>query len=170
MFAWFSLHMCEILKSTYYLNYKQAVLFYFKIIVFPTFWAYVFSCTHNLIAVLYVNEMHSRPGTFHKASSLCAMNGCMHSHSPTTLNHHNLPLHTHMSKQPCYAQACMCCTNQAADTEPHFIPQLAHPTWRPSYNTTYYTVMRHNIDACVYTEKQGSVRREIGKEMGPYAA
>lgn len=30
--------------------------------------------------------------------------------------------------------------------------------------------MRHNIDACVYTEKQGSVRREIGKEMGPYAA
>lgn len=29
--------------------------------------------------------------------------------------------------------------------------------------------MQPNIDACVYTEKQGGVRREIGKEMGPYA-
>lgn len=29
--------------------------------------------------------------------------------------------------------------------------------------------MQPNIDVCVYTEKQGSVGREIGKEMGPYA-
>lgn len=29
--------------------------------------------------------------------------------------------------------------------------------------------MRPNIDACVYTEKQADVEREIGNAMGPYA-
>lgn len=145
------------------------MLFYLKINVFPTLWVNVFLCTHNLIAVLYVSEIHSWSGTYNKASPLCAMNACTPAHQQP-LNHHSHPLHAHTSKQPFCAKACLCCTNQAADnTEPHFIPQLFHPTWRYSYNTTYYSLMQPNIDVCVYTEKQGSVGREIGKGMGPYA-
>ena len=57
--------------------------------------------------------------------------------------------------------------NRAADSlEPHFIPQLFHPTPRHSYNATYYSLMQPNVDICVYTEKQG---RENGKGTGPHA-
>lgn len=98
------------------------------------------------------------------------MNALPVSAHQTALNRHNQALPTHTAQQPFCAKAWLRSAKRAADDiEPHFIPQLFHPTWRHSYNTTYYSLMQPNIDVCVYTEKRDSVVREIGKEMGPYA-
>lgn len=96
------------------------------------------------------------------------MNGCTPAQcSPTALNHQNHPLHTNTAQQPFCAKASLrLCQPRGRQHEPHFIPQLLHPTWRHSYNTTYYSLMQPNVDVCVYTEKQGSVRREIGGRDG----
>jgi len=85
----------------------------------------------------------------------------------TTLSTHT---HTHTTihkRQPFCAKARLCCARRAADNaEPHFIPQLFHATRTQSYNPTYYSLMRPNIDACVSTEKRGRRRQRNWESDG----
>lgn len=76
------------------------------------------------------------------------MNECMHLCSPAALHHHDPSVHTHPAKQPFCAKAWLL---HRPSRGAHFIPQLFHPTWRHSYNATYYSLMHPNIDVCVYT-------------------
>lgn len=96
--------------------------------------------------------------------SLCAlqMNECAPAHSsPTTRT-----ILTPHQELFC-PQARLWCAHWAAGSiETHFVSQLFHPTCGPSYIKGYYSLIRPNIDACVYTERQADMGEKLGKRWG----